>query len=181
MSNIISYSLSTLHNLSYIQQLSDCLCSFFSARFPALLLTAYAFALTHCSQEPLLQSYFPENAKDFLFASASLASRLSAHQDKDRPQPAIIKVHSSRSCPPTNWYTIEEIAWEMLICRVWDCYLSLLSKWDNEEERRWSVSWIIHRSSIASSMRVDPNIIVISPLPDPVSEFDAEITSSQMG
>jgi len=67
-------------------------CRYFTQRFPELLLTAYSFALTHCSNEPLLQKYFPISAKDFPFASAAVAGRL-AQKKKELPQgPPMLKV-----------------------------------------------------------------------------------------
>ena len=51
-------------------------CRYFTSRFPGLLLTTYAFAMSHCSEEPLLQQYFPPGAKDFPFASTAVATRL---------------------------------------------------------------------------------------------------------
>ena len=32
--------------------------------------------MSHCSEEPLLQQYFPPGAKDFPFASTAVATRL---------------------------------------------------------------------------------------------------------
>ena len=88
--------------------------SFFTGRFPRLILTAYAFGLTHCDREPHLAIYFPDSAKNFPFSSSANGKRKpGADQSNSTSNLSMLQVKYIRSenilscaVPPDSDYVV---------------------------------------------------------------------------
>jgi hypothetical protein len=51
--------------------------SYFAARFPHLLMVAYAFGLQHCAEEPAFAKYYPPESREPPLALDVMAGRVS--------------------------------------------------------------------------------------------------------
>ena len=52
------------------------MCSYIASRFPNLLMTAYAFGLQHCAEEPMFGKYYPPEAQETPLSLDIIAARL---------------------------------------------------------------------------------------------------------
>jgi hypothetical protein len=53
-----------------------CCRSYFTSRFPNLLMAAYCFGLRHCADEPMLAKYYPQGARDFPMPLELMSARM---------------------------------------------------------------------------------------------------------
>ena len=76
-------------------------CSYFSSRFPNLLMATFCFGLHRCAEEPMLAKYYPAGAREFplelmstrLAAATGMPATAANTPDAIRVQHPAFKLH----------------------------------------------------------------------------------------